>query len=261
MKKLFFTIALLASLGLAHAQELKVGLGGGIYSTWLVNTHVSDQGDELDFAATFGGQLGLDLMYYFKDNLGLSFGLLYTGHNQKYTGEFDSNTSYEAKTKLRYLDIPVLLRMGGGSKGAYFEFGPQFGILMTAKDEVAGSPANSHPFYKDYSDQNRKDNFKTSNIAGILGFGVDIDASENVVITTGLRLGYGFTDVTKEYTEAEAAVLASQGTAGVGGVGFSTAMAHIKQNDNGTEEFKYSPTSRAFGGLHIAILFKLPSKK
>ncbi len=243
---------LTASVAVVNAQEFKIGMAGGIYSTWLVNKNVSDQGDDLDFAATFGGQLGVEAQYYFKDNFGLSFGLLYTGHNQKYTGDVGNNVSYDAKTKMRYLDIPILLRFGGGSKGAYFEFGPQFGMLMTAKDEYATSP--SSPL--DYKDKDRKDNFKGSNIAGILGFGVDIDASENVLITTGLRLGYGFTDVTKEYTQTEAAILAASDN-----LGFSTAAAHIKQGDAGGDQFEYASTARAFGGLHIGVIFKIPSSK
>ncbi|MBL7928825.1 MAG: PorT family protein [Bacteroidia bacterium] len=253
MKKHVMAFCLLAaSVAVVNAQEFKIGMAGGIYSTWLVNTNVSDQGDDLDFAATFGGQLGVEAQYYFKDNLGLSFGLLFTGHNQKYTGDLGNNVSYDAKTKMRYLDIPILLRFGGGSKGAYFEFGPQIGMLMSAKDEFTTSPSSSG----DWKDKDRKDNFKTSNIAGILGFGVDIDASENVLITTGLRLGYGFGDVTKEYTQAEAAALSATDN-----LGFSTGAAHIKQGDSGGDQFDYSPTARAFGGLHLGIIFKLPSRK
>ena len=252
MKKLIVTLVLICGIGLAHAQELKVGLGGGIYSTWLVNTNVSDQGDDLDFAATFGGQLGLELMYYFKDNLGLSTGLLFTGHNQKYSGADDNGDPlYDAKVKLRYLDIPVLLRFGGGSKGAYFEFGPQFGILMSAKDGYEGKVNGAEVVI---SDINTKDSFKGSNIAGILGFGVDIDASENVIITTGLRLGYAFTDATKEFGN-EAALNAAPT------VSFATYSAHYKQTDSGKSPFGYAKTSRAFGGLHVAVLFKIPSKK
>jgi outer membrane protein W len=253
MKKHVMALCLvLAFAAVVNGQEFKIGMAGGIYSTWLVNTNVSDQGDDLDFAATFGGQLGVEAQYYFKDNLGISFGLLYTGHNQKYTGDLNNNASYEAKTKMRYLDIPILLRFGGGSKGAYFEFGPQIGMLMSAKDELTTSP--SSPL--DWSDKDRKDNFKTSNLAGILGFGVDIDASENVLITTGLRLGYGINDVTKEYTQAEAAVLAAADN-----LGFSTAAAHIKQGDSGGDKFEYAPTARAFGGLHLGVIFKIPSRK
>lgn len=243
---------LVTSVAIVSAQEFKIGMAGGIYSTWLVNTNVSDQGDDLDFAATFGGQLGVEAQYYFKDNFGMSFGLLYTGHNQKYTGDLGNNVSYDAKTKMRYLDIPILLRFGGGSKGAYFEFGPQIGMLMTAKDEYTSSPSKPN----DWKDVDRKNSFKSSNIAGILGFGVDIDASENVLITTGLRLGYGFGDVTKELPEItkvdEATPLL---------YGFSTAAAHIKQGDSGGDQLEYASTARAFGGLHIGVIFKIPSKK
>lgn len=246
MKKLILSVVLIITVAAANAQEFKIGLGGGIYSTWLTNTNVSDQGDELDFGATFGGQIGLNMQYYFKDNLGINFGLLYSGHNQKYTGEFGSSFSYEAKTKMRYLDIPFLLRMGGGTKGAYFEFGPQFGFLMSAKDEYTSDPSDPD----DFSDRNVKESFKSTNIAGILGFGVDIDASENVMVTTGLRLGYGFTDATKEYTEAEyAAVAAADELSG------TTALAHIDDDNN----FNYKSTNRAFGGLFISILYKIPA--
>ena len=258
MKKITLVVVLIASTLIMNAQEFKVGMGGGIYSTWLVNKNVSDQGDDLDFAATFGGQIGLNMQYYFKDNLGLNFGLLFTGHNQKYTGDYGTTPSsgFEAKTKMRYLDIPFLLRMGGGAKGAYFEFGPQFGLLMSAQDEYTAEPTN--PYLPNWSGIDRKDDFKGSNIAFVLGFGVDIDASENVLITTGLRLGYGLGDVTKEYKEAEVELKSSTFPPAIGA---STYWAHIKQGDSGGDTFKYASTARAFGGLFVSVLFKIPSKK
>ncbi|MFI5218414.1 MAG: porin family protein [Bacteroidia bacterium] len=255
MKKIILVIVLMASTLVMNAQEFKIGAGGGIFSTWLVNKNVSDQGDDLDFAATFGGQFGLNAQYYFKDNLGLTFGLLYSGHNQKYTGEESAGgitVSYEFKTKMRYLDIPVFIRTGGGAKGAYFEFGPQFGFLMSAKDEASASGGG---LTFDTSDVDVKSTLKSSNIALVLGFGVDIDASENVIITTGLRLGYGLTDVTKEYKD-EAALNAETEN-----VALPTAFAHNHQNDSGGDSFKYASTNRAFGGLFISVLFKIPSKK
>lgn len=257
MKKHVIALCLvLAFAAVVNGQEFKIGMAGGIYSTWLINTNVSDQGDDLDFAATFGGQLGVEAQYYFKDNLGISFGLLYTGHNQKYTGDLNNNASFDAKTKMRYLDIPILLRFGGGSKGAYFEFGPQIGLLMSAKDEFIISPSSP----KNWSDKDRKDNFKTSNIAGILGFGVDIDVSENVMITSGLRLGYGINDVTKDYTQEITPAEANFVDASVK-LGPSNAGAQFKQGDKGGDQLDYAPTARAFGGLHIGVIFKIPSRK
>ena len=128
MKKIFLGLALIATGFSVNAQkQFNIGLGGGIYSTWLVNKNVSDQGDNLDFAVTFSPQIGVNASYYFNEKLGLSTGLLFSGHSQKYQGEFKFGTTilatYEAKAKLSYLDIPLLLRFGGGKNGAYFEFG------------------------------------------------------------------------------------------------------------------------------------------
>lgn len=253
MKKITLVLAFIAAAFIVNAQEFKIGLGGGIYSTWLVNKNVSDQGDDLDFAVTFGGQVGLNMQYYFKDNLGVSMGLLFTGHNQKYTGDFGSGgPTYEAKTKMRYLDVPFLLRMGGGAKGAYFEFGPQFGFLMSAED---GASVTFGGVTTDTNGVDVKSTLKSSNIAVILGFGVDIDASENVLISAGLRLGYGFTDVTKEYP-SETALFAETDN-----VAFPTFNAHYKQGDSGGDTFKYQSTNRAFGGLFLSVMYKIPSKK
>lgn len=263
MKKLFLIVALSAVAITTQAQQFNIGLGGGIYSTWLVNTNVSDQGDDLNFAATFGGQAGLNMSYYFKDNLGITMGLLFTGHNQKYTGDYDSKStysgnSYTAKTKLRYLDIPFLIRLGGGAKGAYFEMGPQFSFLMSAKDEFSMTPT-----VNEWSDVNRKDNLNSSTIAGVLGFGVDIDASENVVVTTGLRLGYGFNDVTKKIDGVVNPINDATKYADQLVYGFSATNAQIKQGDSTTDGdvVGYKATNRAFGGLFISIMYKIPGKK
>jgi hypothetical protein len=256
MKKIFLGLALIATGFSVNAQkQFNIGLGGGIYSTWLVNKNVSDQGDDLDFAVTFSPQIGVNASYYFNEKLGLSTGLLFSGNSQKYQGEIKDGSgkilnSYEAKIKLSYLDVPLLLRFGGGKNGAYFEFGPQFGFLMGAKEEFESTPANSNFLFTDHTDKDVSDNLSGSNVAGVIGFGVDIDASENISITTGLRLGYGFTDVTKEYTDAEATALYLSDN-----LSFPSFWAHTDDDNN----FKYKSTNRAFGGLFLAVMYKIPS--
>ncbi|MEO5569514.1 MAG: porin family protein [Bacteroidia bacterium] len=249
MKKILLVISLIASGLAVNAQSFNIGLGGGIYSTWLVNKNVSDQGDDLDFAVTFGGQIGPNMNYYFNDKIGLSLGLLFTGHNQKYTGDLSPTESFEAKTKLRYLDIPFLVRFGGGGKGAYFEFGPQMSILLSASEDLESTPANSYLFL-DHEGKDVKKNFSSSGFAAMMGFGVDIDASEQITVTTGLRLGYGFTDATQEYTQPEAEILyfADQ-------LALSSYYAHIDDDSN----FKYKSTNRAFGGLFLSVTYKIPA--
>lgn len=74
MRKLLLSIALIAGGITAGAQGLKVGLGGGVNSTWLLNKNVSDQGDAIDFASTMGGAFGLKAQYYFTEKNGFGNG-------------------------------------------------------------------------------------------------------------------------------------------------------------------------------------------
>lgn len=248
MKKALLTIAVAAAAFTAQAQDFRLGLGGGINTTWLANKNVSDAGDELDFAVTFGGSVGVEAIYSFSEKAGLSVGFLSSGHNQKYEGEFDAGlttVTYESKLKMRYLDIPILFRLTSAS-GTYFELGPQIGILTSAKEDAENSTGVGN-----YEDRDVKGTLNGTNVAAILGFGVDIDASENVIVTAGLRLGYGFTDVTKEYTTSEFAALNDEEVAG------ATSSAHF--NDKG--DFNYEATNRVFGGLHLGVSYKFGSAK
>jgi hypothetical protein len=236
MKRLLIICIITATALSASAQNFRIGLGGGFNSTWLANSNVSDQGDDLDFAVTFGGSIGIEGVYGFNEKSGISIAMLYSGHNQKYEGEA-GNTSYESTVKMRYLDIPILFRITSPS-GTYFEVGPQVGFLMSADEEGDLGP-----------DIDVKDSFEGTNIAGVLGFGVDIDVSENVIITTGLRLGYGFTDATSEYSsESDLDAALSEGK-----VGTSTYYAHYDNKNN----FGYEKTNRIFGGLKLGVTYNL----
>jgi hypothetical protein len=239
MKKVLLTLVLALTIVGTQAQSFRLGLGGGINNTWLANTNVSDQGDELDFAVTFGGSIGLEALYNFSETAGVSIGFLYSGHNQKYEGEFGS-ADYETRVRMRYLDIPLLFRVTSTS-GTYFEVGPQFGFLMSAEEEA--------DFGGDTETEDTKDQFNSSNMAAVLGFGVDIDASETIIISIGLRLGYGFSDVTKEYDTA--GELAAEDV-----VGTPTYWSHY-DNEN---DFGYKATNRIFGGLHLGVSYVFPPK-
>jgi hypothetical protein len=238
MKKVLLTMALVLSVVATQAQNFRLGVGGGINNTWLANTNVSDQGDELDFAVTFGGSFGLEGLYNFTEKAGVSIGFLYSGHNQKYEGEF-LGEDFETKVKMRYLDIPLLFRVTSTS-GTYFEVGPQFGFLMKAEEEAE--------ILGETETEDTKDQFNSSNVAAIIGFGVDIDASENIIISVGLRLGYGFSDVTKEYGSAAELTADGEGT--------PTTWAHYDNEG----DFGYEPTSRIFGGLKLGVSYVFPGK-
>jgi opacity protein-like surface antigen len=252
MKKALLTIAIVITAFTIQAQDIRLGINGNINSTWLMNKNVFDADDELDVASTFGGTFGVDAIYNFSEKAGISVGVNFISTtNQKYEGEDDgSSIDFESKVKLHYIDIPLLLRLTS-SGGTYFEVGPQFSFLGKATEDLETTPSFPEPF--NYTDKDVKASFEKTNIALVLGFGVDIDVTPNIFITTGLRLGYGFSDVTKEFdNETELSAADDEQD-----LAFPTYWAHYENaNTQNGDEFKYEKTQRVFGGLHIGLSYK-----
>ncbi len=256
MKRALLTVVILFAALSIQAQNVRLGLSGGVNSTWLMNKNVFDANDELDIAASFGGRLGIDAIYSFSDKIGVSVGFNFIStHNQKYTGESpNGDVKIEVKEKLKYFDIPLLFRLTSSS-GTYFEIGPQFGFLTKAEEDFEMTP--SSPFFPNYEGDEHDESYEKTNIAVILGFGVDIDVTENIYITTGLRLGYGLTDVTKEYS-SEAALWAAESQ---DLISYPNYWAHYTDADTGNNsQFSYEKTSRVFGGLHLGVSYKFGGK-
>ncbi len=107
-------------------------------------------------------------------------------------------------------------------------------------------------FGRDYSDVDVKNAFESTNIALVFGFGVDIDVTESIFITAGLRLGYGFTDVTKEYESNLDFFQDNPESTTNDAIYLTTQAAQIDDND----ERSYEKTSRVFGGLNLGVSYK-----
>jgi len=254
MKKALLTIAVVIAALSTQAQEgnFRVGLSGGVNSTWLMNKNVFDANDALDIAATFGGRFGVDAIYSFNEKIGVGVGFNFVSRNsQKYTGD-NTGLDGDLTTKLNYFDIPLMLRLTS-SGGTYFEIGPQFGFLTSAEESYEGDSLSTW----DYDDVDIKNSFETTNIALVFGFGVDIDVTENIFITTGLRLGYGFTDVTKEYKNDLEFYQDNPEALTNNAYYLSTSAAQV--DDKGKQN--YEKTSRVFGGLHIGVSYKFGKSK
>ena len=247
MKKLILVAALAAITFGAQAQgEMTIGLKGAFNYTALFNNNVSDQGYELNYAPTTGGSFGASFNYRLAEKYSLDVNLLISSHNENYDLNFGTEKNPSMATledKLKYIDIPVLFKLGNGH-GAYFEIGPQFSFLSGAKETFT---YNEIPTLN-YSDKDFKGDFKGFGLAGVLGFGADFELSEQIGLTTGLRLGYAFTDATTEYTEAEANALGA-----VDNLSLNAVFNHTNKDG----KFDYQKTMRAWAGLNIGLTYKL----
>jgi hypothetical protein len=247
MKKLILVAALAAITFGAQAQgEIRIGLKGAFNYTALFNNNVSDQGYELDYAPTTGGSFGASFNYRLADNYSIDANILISGHNEKYDLNFGTEAKPSPATvedKLKYIDIPVLFKLGNGH-GAYFEVGPQLSFLSSAKETFNFPSATTG----NYSDKDFKNDFNGFGLSGVLGFGADFELNDNLGLTAGLRLGYMFTDATVEYTQAEATTLA-----GNDNLSYNAIFNHT----NKAGDFDYQKTMRAWAGLNIGLTYKL----
>jgi hypothetical protein len=96
-----------------------------------------------------------------------------------------------------------------------------------------------------------KGSLKGANVGIVIGFGVDVDLSEQFTLAAGMRLGYGFSDVTKKYSNA------IDMAADIDDMSGATYWANFKDGTSG--KFSYKTTSRVYGGIHLGVLYTIPT--
>lgn len=121
MKGLLLIAVSVFFLHVTYAQHPHWGVKGGIN---VANVAI-DGGNDPD--AKIGIHLGGLAHIHLSEHFALHPELMYS--NQGYRWNDDN------KTKLHYLNVPVLLQFMTGS-GFRLQTGPQFGVLMTAKNKV-----------------------------------------------------------------------------------------------------------------------------
>src|SRR5207249_273450 len=135
---------------------------------------ISDAGPELDEVSTFAPIFGIHAAYMFTPKVSIRIEGNYAPINQKYKGT-DSAFSFTGKDRANYFNIPILLQLWNKSGKFYFEIGPQFSFLTSAKSEISGLPSIDD-----------KENFKSTVISGTFGLGGNFMVAENIYIQAGL---------------------------------------------------------------------------
>jgi len=203
MKKII-TIILLLSITGAYAlsptkkrrgneQWLDMGLRGNIGAMGLLNQNaISDSRLKYQFPLGYSGGAKLGYNY---NNVSLCVEGLYTSFNQKIKGktELDSGVTYQFQKQfqLTYIDMPILIRIKNEEKWKYFEFGVKVGFLKSAKSILTSSenPSGNEGSF------DIKSTLPSNNIAAVIGWGSDLLGTKGMLISMGLRLSYGFTDL------------------------------------------------------------------
>ncbi len=248
MKKTTLITALFLLMGQAlWAQEMHFGIHGSMRATWLLNNNVNDQGPNLNPEPAFAPAAGLSATYMLMEQLGLSINLNWARIDQKYNGD-QNNISYEAHTKTRWIDVPLLLSLQT-SGGFYFELGPQWSFLSKATETLTSSSTVS---FTPYENKTFTDNFRKSLVSGIFGFGGRFALSDAFLLVAGLRFQYGFNDAVKELSEAEYFSALIDGTLSVPAI-----FAHIDQQSN----YSYEKTTPLSGGVLLGLSYRLGNKR
>ncbi len=192
MKKITLSIIIIFSTFNLFAQtkgsSFCIGVMGMGKNTWLMNKNIFDRpNSEQEVEASMGTSFGLTASIYFNQNIGIGLDILYATHNQKFNGTY-LTIPYNSKVHLSSIDIPLYLRLSTDG-GAFFELGSYFSMISGAsyKGETTDGTFSE--------DKDTKAFTSGFNVAPLLGFGIDINLTDNLILSPALRFSYGLSDV------------------------------------------------------------------
>ena len=140
-------------------------------------------GESNNGSSRIGPQFGIDIISPINPQFSLESGLRFAAKGNKTS--FDSSGdgfegeaySFEDKTRLNYIDIPVLARYQIGGNGFSVYGGVQPSLLLSAKQKSEGTGSEGQT-------TDVKDSYRTLDMAGSLGVGYQFK--------NGIRLNMGY---------------------------------------------------------------------
>ena len=182
MKKLFLGAAVAMS-SLAFAQQF--GIKGGMnVSSLSKDASLSDQGSKIGFNAGVFMNAPLSAKFSIQPEL------IYTQMGEKYDGIMPiTNDRISGSKHLDYVALPVMFQYNA-TPSFYLEAGPDFGLLVSAKDKAKNETTGTT--------LSESDNYKDA-LNGF-NFGVGIGAGYYFTPNIGLTARYvaGVTDIYKD---------------------------------------------------------------
>ena len=242
MKQLFIVIIAL-SFSAASLAQIHVGIKSQFASTWLLNKNIFDAGDELDYKASFGTSFGVHGIYMLGQQSGIGLGLGVSKHNQLLDVEGDPlDGAVVFETTLKYTDVGLFYTYISDG-GLYLEVGPQFSFRNEEIEETYDKDGASQDI-STFTDPN----MNNTTVFGVFGMGGLIELNEEIKLMVGLRLAYGFTDLTNELSQAQLNDLDSDRSSG------HTFVAQYEAADS-SNDLSYQSTNPAFVGFNFGVFY------
>lgn len=191
MKKILLSAVFLFS-ALSYAQDVKFGAKVGLNISNL-------SGDVEDTKSLIGAHLGGFAEISISEKFAIQPELLFSmqGAKSEYSeSDIDYSYSEETKTKLNYLNIPLLAKYYVADKFALLA-GPQFGILMSAKEDYEFSETLSGTTDSGSESIDAKEFYKS--LALSFNLGASYSITENFFVDA--RYNLGLSSIAKDYTD------------------------------------------------------------
>lgn len=189
MKKILLSAVILLS-AISYAQDVKYGAKLGINIS-------SVSGDVENSKSLIGAQIGGFAEISISDKFAIQPELVFSMQGAKTNySETDVDYSYsdESKTKLNYLNLPILAKYYVADKFALLA-GPQFGFLISAKEKYDFSETSMGTTDSGSESIDVKDFYKSL----ALSFNVGATYSVTEKIFVDARYNLGLSSVAKEF--------------------------------------------------------------
>ncbi len=225
--KIYSITSFLLLVGLCAQAQIHLGATTAYNATFVLDKGLSE---DPRYNSTYTYQLapiGFSFGLDFGNKFGLSLESIISNQGQIYEMvNLAKQISGERKIDLQYLQIPLLMKfMGGGSGGVRgnFNFGPQVSILTKAVETIqANAGTYEIPDGLEITDIQQEfpgavdtgngsytipnvptkdlltkeaDEFKNTEFQLAAAFGLDIDLSKHLFLTTQIRTTYSLTDM------------------------------------------------------------------
>lgn len=236
MRNFILFIFCLLNIHSLTAQRVHLELLGGPGFTSLSNSNPNASSISVNSFSTMGELVGFGVLVSDSatEMYGFNAQLNYAFHNQKYEAG-SGITSFYSKIKLNYLDIPLLFHYGS-TLGPFFEIGPQFSFLMSAKEDATFNNQQIE-FSKDYSGD-----FNSLLIMGDVGLGVNVYIAKHVTFNWDFRFSYGFLDAVDQNSD----------------LGDHSVPYYIATSSGQYSRGKYYSTTRMSLSILGNLLFEIP---